>query len=161
VARRKWVTDATYADLVALCQFLLGPASSQVGFVLGYMRAGLWGAFAAWAAFTLPSALIMIACAYGLKFIRTDSAWLHGLKIAAVAVVAQAVWSMAVRLCPDRKRVTMAVIAACIVLGFRSAWVQSVVILALAAFCALQFWRVPLWMLVMLCAAGGATLLRN
>jgi chromate transporter len=82
----KWVTDATYADLVALCQFLLGPASSQVGFVLGYMRAGLWGAFAAWAAFTLPSALIMIACAYGLKFIRTDSAWLHGLKIAAVAL---------------------------------------------------------------------------
>ena len=128
VARRKWVTDATYADLVALCQFLPGPASSQVGFALGYMRAGLWGAFAAWAAFTLPSALIMIACAYGLKFIRTDSAWLHGLKIAAVAVVAQAVWSMAVRLCPDRTRVTMALIAACIVLGFRSAWVQIVVI---------------------------------
>ena len=128
VEQRKWVTDATYADLVALCQFLPGPASSQVGFALGYMRAGLWGAFAACVAFTFPSALIMIACAYGLRFIHTDSSWLHGLKIAAVAVVAQAVWSMAVKLCPDRTRVTMAVIAACLVLGFRSAWVQVVVI---------------------------------
>jgi chromate transporter len=128
VQRRKWLTDAAYADLVALCQFLPGPASSQVGFALGYIRAGVWGAFVAWAAFTLPSALIMIVCAYGLPFIQTDSAWLHGLKIAAVAVVAQAVWSMAVKLCPDRTRVTMAVIAACLVLGFNTAWAQVVVI---------------------------------
>ena len=141
VARRKWVTEAAYADLVALCQFLPGPASSQVGFALGYIRAGLRGAFAAWLAFTLPSALIMIACAYGLRFIRTDSAWLHGLKIAAVAVVAQAVWNMAVRLCPDRTRVTMAVIAACVVLSSESAWVQIFVISAGMAVGWLRFRR--------------------
>src|SRR5213595_580383 len=88
VKRRKWLDEATYADLVALCQFLPGPASSQVGIGIGLMRAGLLGALAAWVGFTLPSALALIAFAYGVnRFNVTDAGWLHGLKIVAVAVV--------------------------------------------------------------------------
>src|SRR5215217_9613376 len=89
VVRRKWLHETTYADLVALCQFLPGPASSQVGIGIGLMRAGLLGALAAWVGFTLPSALALIAFAYGVnRFNVTDAGWLHGLKIVAVAVVA-------------------------------------------------------------------------
>jgi chromate transporter len=128
VQRRGWVSDAAYADLVALCQFLPGPASSQTGFALGYLRAGLPGAFAAWAAFTLPSMVLMIACAYGIAFFSPDSAWLHGLKVAAVAVVAQAVWSMSRKLCPDFPRGAMALAATCTVLLAPSAWTQLAVI---------------------------------
>ncbi|MCC5840397.1 MAG: chromate efflux transporter [Opitutales bacterium] len=130
VARRKWLSERAYADLVALCQFLPGPASSQVGFALGYQRAGLAGAFASWFAFTLPSALIMIACAYGIAFVDTDAAWLQGLKIAAVAIVAHAVWGMATKLCPDRTRATLALLAAAIVLAVGTAWIQVSVIAA-------------------------------
>lgn len=129
VARRKWLSEQAYADLVALCQFLPGPASSQAGFALGYMRAGLPGAFASWFAFTLPSALIMIACAYGIAYVDTQAGWLHGLKIAAVAVVAHAVWGMATKLCPDRARATLAILAASVVLAFGTAWIQVGVIL--------------------------------
>lgn len=128
VAKRKWLTEQAYADLVALCQFLPGPASSQVGFALGYQRAGLGGAFASWFAFTLPSALIMIACAYGIAFVDTDAAWLQGLKVAAVAVVAHAVWGMAGKLCPDRIRATIAILAAAVVLAVGTAWIQVGVI---------------------------------
>jgi len=128
VARRKWLSEQAYADLVALCQFLPGPASSQVGFALGYQRAGLAGAFASWFAFTLPSALIMIACAYGIAFVETDAAWLQGLKVAAVAVVAHAVWGMATKLCPDRSRATLAFLAAAVVLAVGTAWIQVGVI---------------------------------
>lgn len=128
VAKRKWLTERAYADLVALCQFLPGPASSQVGFALGYQRAGLAGAFASWFAFTLPSALIMIACAYGIAFVDADAAWLQGLKVAAVAVVAHAVWGMASRLCPDRARATLAILAAVAVLAVGTAWIQVGVI---------------------------------
>lgn len=128
VRRRGWIADAAFADLVALCQFLPGPASSQAGFALGYLRAGLPGAFAAWVAFTLPSAILMIACAYGIAFFSPGSAWLHGLKVAAAAVVAQAVWSMARRLCPDIPRGAMALAAACIVLLAPTAWAQLAVI---------------------------------
>ena len=89
VARRRWLDEQTYADLVALCQFLPGPASSQVGIAVGIFRAGLLGGLAAWLGFTLPSALALVAFAYGLQALGgTDAGWLHGLKIVAVAVVA-------------------------------------------------------------------------
>ena len=114
VERRRWLDDGTYADIVALCQFLPGPASSQVGMTLGILRAGLPGAFAAWVGFTLPSALAMILFAYCIGALGNpgDAAWLHGLKIVAVAVVAQAVWGMARSLCPDRPRIALAAGAA-------------------------------------------------
>ena len=128
IDRRKWVTQNTYGDLIALCQFLPGPASSQVAFSLGYLRAGVRGAFAASLGFTSPSAILMIAIAYGFQFLGAQSGLLHGLKLAAVAVVAQAVWTMATKLCPDRQRLTLAIIAACILVGRPIAWVQVLVI---------------------------------
>ena len=134
IERRKWLTQNAYGDLVALCQFLPGPASSQVAFALGYLRAGIGGAFAATAGFTVPSAVLMIAIAYGFQAISTQSGFLHGLKLAAVAIVAQAVWTMAVKLCPDRERVTLAIVAACAVLGSSIAWLQVVVLAAGALF---------------------------
>jgi chromate transporter len=134
IERRNWLPQNAYGDLVALCQFLPGPASSQVAFALGYLRAGIGGAFAAIAGFSLPSAVLMIAIAYGFQAINAQSGFLHGLKLAAVAVVAQAVWTMAVKLCPDRERVTLALVAACVVLGSSSAWLQVVVLAAGALF---------------------------
>jgi len=118
VDRRKWLTDAAYADLVALCQFLPGPASSQVGLGLGLHRAGLPGALAAWAGFTLPSALLLAVAALGLAALdpATDAGWLRGLKVVAAAVVAQAVWGMARTLAPDRPRATLALGSAALVL---------------------------------------------
>lgn len=119
VNRRAWLSDHAYADLVALCQFLPGPASSQVGFALGMMRAGWLGALAAFTAFTLPSALILMAFALSAASISGplgDGA-LHGLKIVAVAIVAQAVWGMAKNLCPDKERAAIAA-AAVAVLAF-------------------------------------------
>lgn len=109
VEKRKWLDDAHYGDLVALCQFLPGPASSQVVFALGMQRAGLVGALVASACFTLPSALLMIAFAYGVGRASdlSGAGWLHGLKLAAVAVVAQAVWGMGKKLCTDRSRVSL------------------------------------------------------
>lgn len=114
VERRKWLTESAFADLVALCQFLPGPASSQVGFAVGLSRGGLAGGLAAWTGFTLPSAVALALFARLAG--RLDSAAaggaLHGLKLVAVAVVAQAVWSMARSLCPDRERASFAVLAA-------------------------------------------------
>ncbi|MEO6992282.1 MAG: chromate efflux transporter [Lacunisphaera sp.] len=120
VIRRHWLDDEAYADLVALCQFLPGPASSQTVFGLGLQRAGLPGALIASICFTLPSALLMIAFAYGVGLIGDlqKAGWLHGLRLAAVAVVAQAVWGMGKRLCPDLPRFTIAVAAAVLVLFF-------------------------------------------
>lgn len=111
VARRGWFTEKSYADLVALCQFLPGPASSQVGLSIGLARAGLPGALAAWTAFTLPSALLLTAFGYGVLVLGSDmnGDYLRGLKAAAVAVVAHAVWGMGRSLCPDRQRLTLAV----------------------------------------------------
>ena len=134
VTRRRWLSERSYADLVALCQFLPGPASSQVGIALGLSRAGLPGALAAWAGFTLPSAILLALFAQGL------SSWgsaipggaLHGLKVVAVAVVAQAVWGMARNLCTDTTRISMAAIAACGALLWPNAWGQ-VGVIALAA----------------------------
>ena len=116
IDRRKWVTDARYADLIALCQFLPGPASSQVGMALGYLRGGKLGAIAAWAGFTLPSAILMTAFALGLAYFTVPDGALTGLKIAAFAVVAKALWQMGRRLCPDNLRRVMAVIVAGLVI---------------------------------------------
>jgi chromate transporter len=114
VARRRWLDDPGFADLVALCQSLPGPASSQVIFGIGLACNGLPGALACWLGFTLPSALIMTACGYGAVSMGSvaQAGWLAGLKIAAVAVVANAVWAMGTQLCPDRSRLTMAIFAA-------------------------------------------------
>lgn len=110
VARRNWLSEQAYADLVALCQFLPGPASSQVGFAVGLMRAGPWGAAAAWAAFTLPSAIILALFALGAASLDgpISQGIIHGLKITAVAIVAHAVWGMARSLCPDATRTGIA-----------------------------------------------------
>lgn len=126
VVRRKWLKEAAYADLVALCQFLPGPASSQVGIAVGLSRAGYAGALAAWTAFTLPSAMALVLFAYGVTALggAAGSAWLHGLKTAAVAVVAQAVLGMMRSLAPDKERATLAVIAAIITLAIPTAWGQ-------------------------------------
>jgi chromate transporter len=131
VVRRRWIDEAHYADLVALCQFLPGPASSQVGMALGIIRAGLWGGVAAWLGFTLPSALALVIFAYGLQAMDVaDAGWLHGLKIVAVAVVAQAVWGMARNLAADRARASLAILAAVTVLASRTAATQVLVIVA-------------------------------
>lgn len=116
VVRKKWMDDRIYADLVAVCQFTPGPASSKVGIGIGLAKAGLPGAFAAWLAFTMPSALALLFFAYAAQAFAGDlgSGWLHGLKVVAVAVVAQAVWGMAKNLCPDASRFTLAVVAAII-----------------------------------------------
>jgi chromate transporter len=126
VVRRRWLEDRAYADLVALCQFLPGPASSQVGIAIGLSRAGFPGALAAWTGFTLPSAVALVLFAYGVGALGdvTGAGWLHGLKVVAVAVVAQAVLGMMRSLAPDRERATMAVVAAIVVLAFPSAWGQ-------------------------------------
>src|SRR6266567_1927348 len=126
VVRRHWLDDRAYADLVALCQFLPGPASSQVGIAVGLSRAGYAGALAAWIGFTLPSAIALVLFAYGLSNIgdALGSGWLHGLKVAAVAVVALAILGMARNLTPDRERATIAVIGAIIALMVSSAWGQ-------------------------------------
>ena len=131
VERRRWLTDRSYSDLVALCQLLPGPASSQVGMALGLRRAGWPGLVAAWAGFTLPSAVLMILFALGVAGYQgiVESGWLHGLKIVAVAVVAQAVWGMARSLCPDRLRAGMAFVAAVLTLAMPSVVGQIVVII--------------------------------
>lgn len=123
VKRRKWIDEQSYADLVALCQFLPGPASSQVGIAIGIARARLLGGIAAWIGFTLPSALALIAFAFGVGAFASaaDAGWLHGLKVVAVAVVAQAVWGMARSLCPDRERATIAVLASIVTLAWPTA----------------------------------------
>src|SRR5690606_27180162 len=122
VERRRWLTDRDYSDLVALCQFLPGPASSQVGMALGLGRAGWPGLLAAWAGFTLPSALALIVFAHGIVHHQglAASGWVHGLKVAAVAIVAQAVWGMARSLCPDRPRAALAILAALLTLALPS-----------------------------------------
>jgi chromate transporter len=118
VVRRRWVDEETFADLVALCQFLPGPASSQVGLSIGLLRAGYAGALAAWVGFTTPSAILMVLFAYGARALQgpVGDSLLHGLKLVAVAIVAQAVWGMARALCPDRERASIALLAALIIL---------------------------------------------
>jgi chromate transporter len=131
VRERQWLTHDEYGGLVALCQMVPGPASSQVGYLVGLRRAGWGGAFAAWAGFTLPSALVMFAFALLAPHLEgpTTNAVLNGLKLVAVAVVAQAVWSMARNLCPDRPRAALALIAAALLLVLSGSFVQIATLL--------------------------------
>ena len=143
VERRGWLDERAYADLVGLCQFLPGPASSQTGFALGLIRAGPLGALAAWTGFTLPSALLLVLFAYGapgLDATRWGIGLLHGLKVVAVAIVAQAVWGMARNLCPDRPRSSIAVLAAILVL-FVPASVGQIAAILLGALAGLALCR--------------------
>ncbi|NTZ93123.1 chromate efflux transporter [Agrobacterium tumefaciens] len=142
VVRRKWIDEAGYADLVALCQFLPGPASSQVGFALGLLRAGPLGAMAAWTAFTLPSAILLLLFATIAASIEgpVGTGLLHGLKIVAVAVVAQAVWGMAKSLAPDRQRASIA-LAGIVCVVFLAGAFGQILALAVGAIAGLVFCR--------------------
>lgn len=139
VERRRWLSETAYADLVALCQFLPGPASSQVGLALGLSRAGYAGALAAWAGFTLPSALALIALALGVAQAGdalgsgAGAGLLHGLKVVAVAVVAQAVWGMARSLCPDTLRRALMLVAAAALVTWPGSAAQGLVMAGAAA----------------------------
>lgn len=135
VLRRQWLAESAYADLVALCQFLPGPASSQAGMAIGMLRAGYPGALAAWAGFTLPSALLLVLFALSITAAGDPlpAGLLHGLKLAVVAVVAQAVWGMARSLCTDAPRIAIAVVAA----GAALAWQQPLLQIAVIAAAAL------------------------
>ena len=130
VVRRRWLDEHAYADLVGLCQFLPGPASSQVGFSLGLMRAGYLGGLAAWIGFTLPSAIALVLFARGATALLgpLGTGLLHGLKLVAVAIVAQAVWGMARTLCPDRARASIAVVATLVILIIASSGAQILAI---------------------------------
>jgi chromate transporter len=142
VVRRKWVNEQGYADLVALCQFLPGPASSQVGFALGLLRAGPLGAAAAWLAFTMPSAslLVVFASLAGLLDGPVGQGLIHGLKLVAVAIVAQAIWGMAKNLTPDRPRAAIALIAILIAVLAPTA-VGQVLAIVFGAVAGLRFCR--------------------
>ncbi len=142
VERRKWLDENAFAQLLAICQFLPGPASSQLGFGLGLLRAGWGGAIAAFLAFTLPSALLLFAFAGALPYLKgaTGDAVLHGLKLVAVAVVAHGVLGMARQLCADAPRASIAAAAAALVLVADAAWMQ-VAVVALGAVAGLAFCR--------------------
>lgn len=142
VIRRKWLTENSYADLIALCQFLPGPASSQVGIAIGLSRAGYAGALAAWTGFTLPSAIVLMLFAIGISSYGdiVPLGVLHGLKVAAVAVVAQAVWGMGKNLCTDVARISIMALAACFILLVPSALAQ-VSVIAIAAIIGLLWFK--------------------
>jgi chromate transporter len=142
VVRRKWLDERTFGDLIALCQFLPGPASSQVGFSIGLIRAGYAGALAAWTGFTLPSAIALVLFAYGASALQgpIGAGLLHGLKLVAVAVVAQAVWGMARSLAPDRERASIAVIAA-LVISFSTSSLAQIGAIAFGALAGLWLCR--------------------
>jgi chromate transporter len=142
VEKRGWLDEEHYADLVALGQFLPGPASSQVGFGVGYLQHGLVGGLAAWLGFTLPSAVLMIAFGYGVTALGdlSSAGWLKGLKAAAVAVVAQAVWQMWRNLCPDLPRSLLAGASAGVLLLVTTAWSQ-VAVIAFGALVGMIWWR--------------------
>jgi chromate transporter len=144
VDRRRWLDDYAFSDLVALCQFLPGPASSQVGMAIGLRRAGWAGMLAAWIAFTLPSAIALIGFAMGLAHYGwlSGSAAIHGLKVAAVAIVAQAVWGMGRSLCPDRSRAALAVAAALLTVVLPTALAQMAAVL-LGAMVGAAFLQLP------------------
>ncbi|MBS4177885.1 chromate efflux transporter [Bacillus sp. FJAT-49731] len=132
IDKRKWLDDKTYADIIALCQFLPGPASSQVGIAIGILRGGLIGGILSFLGFTLPSVLVLVLFAFLFKnFEIADAGWIHGLKIVAVAVVAQAVLGMGKKLAPDKPRVTIAILATIFTLLWPSA-IGQVAIIVLA-----------------------------
>ncbi|QDK40913.1 chromate transporter [Bacteriovorax stolpii] len=133
VKKKKWLDEHSYADLVALCQFLPGPASSQVGMAIGLNRSGLLGALAAWLGFTLPSAVLLIMFGLGMTYFNLQSHHniLHGLKIVAVSVVAHAIYGMWRKLCPDMGRSLIAIVS-CLVLIFIKATLAPVIVLIVA-----------------------------
>ncbi|WP_175578093.1 chromate efflux transporter [Indiicoccus explosivorum] len=130
VKRREWLDDRVYADIVALCQFLPGPASSQVGITIGMLRGGLFGGFLSWFGFTMPSVIILMLFALFVTHTELDIGWLQGLKIAAVAVVAHALIGMGKNLAPDRPRIVIVVLSAWAILLVPTAWAQIAVIVA-------------------------------
>ncbi|WP_372632337.1 chromate transporter [Cohnella sp.] len=131
VRRRKWLDERSYADLVALCQFLPGPASSQVGIGIGVIRAGLMGGLIAWLGFTLPSVIALVLFAFLLQgFDIGGAGWIHGLKIVAVAIVAHAILGMGQKLTPDRNRATIAIMAVSVTLLWQTAFTQVLLIIA-------------------------------
>jgi chromate transporter len=143
VGRRQWLTEPAYAELVGLCQFLPGPGSSQTGFALGLLRAGPLGGLAAWIGFTLPSAILLVlfaAWAGALGASRLGQGLLHGLKLVAVAIVAQAVWGMARSLCPDKPRAAIALLAM-LVVTLAAAWLGQIAAIVLGAGAGLVFCR--------------------
>lgn len=144
IVRRRWLSESHYADLVALCQFLPGPASSQVGFALGYLRGGLGGALLAWTAFTLPSAVLLLTFAFAAASIEgpTGQLLIHGLKLVAVAIVAQAVWGMARSLAPDRQRASIALSAVVAITVLPVAY-GHVAAIALGALAGMMWCRLP------------------
>jgi chromate transporter len=144
VVRRRWLSDTAYTDLVALCQFLPGAASSQVAFSLGLIRAGYFGGLAAWIGFTLPSAILMTAFAFGASGLSgpIGSGVLHGLKLVAVAIVAQAVWGMARTFCPDRVRASIAA-AAVVILVASSSFIAQMGTIALGSIAGFWLCRQP------------------
>lgn len=144
VERRRWLDDAAFTDLVALCQFLPGPASSQVGFSIGLLRAGWLGGLAAWCGFTLPSVFLLLAFAAVAPSLTgpLGSGLVHGLKLVAVAVVAQAVWDMARRLCPDHRRAAIALVAIALLSVLSTVYAQLIVIV-LGAVLGLLLCRTP------------------
>jgi chromate transporter len=150
VVRRRWLDDAAFADLLALCQFLPGPASSQLGFSIGLTRAGYLGALAAWTGFTLPSAIALTLLAFGADAALQGSSavasvaagLVHGLKLVAVAIVAQAVWGMARTLCPDRQRAAIAIMAA-VALSARGSSLMQVAVLLCGGLLGIWLCRAP------------------
>ncbi len=136
VANRRWLSERRFSDLVALCHFLPGPTSSQVGIAVGITRGGLLGGLLAWIAFTAPSAAILIAFGFGITEFDNllEGSWLNGLKIAAVAVVAQALWGMSTSLAPDKTRATIAIISAIAILLSPIAFTIVIVILIAGAY---------------------------
>ncbi|MFC4597754.1 chromate efflux transporter [Cohnella hongkongensis] len=141
IRRRRWMDERSYADLVALCQFLPGPASSQVGMGIGVIRAGLPGGLAAWLGFTMPSVIALVLFAMLLQSFDVGAAgWIHGLKIVAVAIVAHAIWGMGQKLTPDRYRATIAIAAASAALLWQTAFSQ-VLLIAVAGFAGLWIYR--------------------
>lgn len=150
VVRRRWLDDAAFSDLVGLCQFLPGPASSQLGFSIGLMRAGFLGGLAAWTGFTLPSALALTLLAFGADpalqessvFASVAVGLVHGLKLVAVAIVAQAVWGMARTLCPDRQRAAIAITAA-VAMSARGSSMTQLAVLIGGGLLGIWFCRTP------------------
>jgi chromate transporter len=146
VLRRRWIDEVTYTDLIALAQFLPGPASSQVGISIGIIRAGLLGGLLAWIGFTLPSAIVLALFGIGLvQFGDSEVGWLHGLNVVAVAVVAQAVWGMGRSLCPDRERISLAILATLLTFAWPAAGLPialgQIVVIVLGA--AVGRWLLP------------------
>ncbi|MBO6783625.1 MAG: chromate transporter, partial [Alphaproteobacteria bacterium] len=134
VDRRRWIDERGFADLVSLCQFLPGPASSQTGIAIGMIQRGWLGGFAAWLGFTTPAAIIMIALGFGVALTQNAAGQgvIHGLKLAAVAVVANALWGMARTACTTKATASFAAAACVAMLFLEAAWFQLVVIAAAA-----------------------------